>query len=327
MPAEVTIKSLIALDDQPSPNSLADAVGDRFLYRHNQMFARIRDFVLQLGYRFVRDDTPLWRDYQGLGLLTLHRILEGKLIPYFDNGNVLARLMESDPEVALPPRFIVSNVKHNHAFHESAHCVGSACTSNYRGFLTPACQSEREAFVLEAILVESFANTVETFGAAEDASVSHAVFYALNSYMRTNLKRKELLARLCDALGPMESFIAFLLAYVEANFASAAATEVTYSRVQKLLARPGVTDSLVKEIVDVGFSLNQGFREGTTPVYFRLLGCEREFLSMADATWLQDPDHQSVIRSVAEILADIGLFGVKSRQFERSLAIGRTGGS
>lgn len=320
MPAEITVKSLVALDEQPSRNSLADAVGDRFLYRHNQMFARIRDLALHLGYRFIRDDTPLWRDYQGLGLLTLHRILEGKVIPYFDNGNVLERLMQRDPEVALPPRFIVSNVKHNHAFHESAHCVGTAAVRNNPGVLKPVCQSNNEEFVLEAILVESFANTVETFGAAEDASVAHAVFYALNSYMSTNLKHKELVARSRESLTPTGAFEAFVLAFFEANVASEKAKDLTYCRVRRTLQRLDLDETLIKDIVDVGFGLSMGFRENTTPVYFRLLGCEREYLAMSQHGWLEDDGHRSAIRRAAEILAEVGVLGLNSSHFDRSLA-------
>jgi hypothetical protein len=312
MPAEVKIKSLVELDAQSLGNALVGAAGDSFLYGRNPMFARIRDLAIHLGYRFACDDTPLWRDYQGLPLLTLNRILDGKIIPFFDNGNVLTRLMESDPEVALPPQFIVSNVKHNHAFHESAHCVAHTVIGHYTDVLAPACRSDRERFVLEAILVESFANTIETLGAAEDASVSHAVFYALNSYMLTSLKTKKLLERSRDALGPVTTFLLVYLSYVESNFAAERANDATYGRVRKTLGAFDVEDAVLKEMVELGFGLSQAFRENTTPVYFRLLGYEQEYLTMAQPNSLEDPERQSAIQRMSLVLADLGLCGIDS---------------
>jgi hypothetical protein len=320
MSAEVKIKSLVELDAQSSDSTLPDAVGDRFLYGRNAMFARIRDLAIHFGYRFSCDDIPLWRDYQGLPLLTLSRILDGKIIPYFDNGNVLMRLMESDPDVALPPQFIVSNVKHNHAFHESAHCVAHTIIGHNIDLLAPACRSDRERFVLEAILDESFANSVETLGAAEDASVSHAVFYALNSYMSTNLKRKKLLERSREVLGPVTTFLLVYLSYVESNFATENANDATYARVRKTLGAFDVEESLLKEMLDIGFGLSQGFREKTTPVYFRLLGYEQEYLLMAQSSYLEDPERQSAISRMSQVLADLGLRGFDTSYASRITA-------
>jgi hypothetical protein len=321
MLAEVRIKSLIELDAQSFSSALPSAVGDCFLYGRNLMFARIRDLTIHFGYRFVCDDIPLWRDYQGLPLLTLSRILDGKIIPYFDNGNVLARLVERDADLALPPQFIVSNVKHNHAFHESAHCVAHTVAGHYKDVLAPACRSDRERFVLEAILVESFANTVETIAAAEDASVSHAVFYALNSYMLTSLKKKKLLERSREALGPVNTFLLVYLSYVESNFATEKSNEATYARVRQTLGAFDAEDSLLTEMVDVGFGLSQGFRENTTPVYFRLLGYEKEYLIMAQPTYLEDPGSQAAICGMSRVLADIGLRGLDSSYAVRTAAV------
>lgn len=321
MSAEVKIKSLVELDAQSSGNALAGAAGDGFLYRRNLMFARIRDLAIHFGYRFACDDTPLWRDYQGLPLLTLHRILGGMIIPYFDNGNVLTRLMEGDPEVALPPQFIVSNVKHNHAFHESAHCVAHTVIRHHGDVLAPACRSHREHLVLVSILVESFANTVETLGAAEDASVSHAVFYALNSYMSSNLKRKKLLERSQDELGSVMTFLLVYLSYVESNFATENANDATYARVRETLGAFDVEESLLREMVDIGFGLSQGFREKTTPVYFRLLGYEQEYTMMAQSSYLDDRGRKSAIRRMSQILGDLGLRGFDSSYLERITAV------
>lgn len=321
MSAEVRIQSLIELDTQTSSSALPRAVGDCFLYRRNLMFARIRDLAIHFGCRFVCDDTPLCRDYQGLPLLTLGRILDGKIIPYFDNANVLTRLLESDPQVALPPQFIVSNVKHNYAFHESAHCVAHTVLGQNSNVLGAACQSDRERFVLEAILVESFANTIEMLGSTEDASVSHAVFYALNSYMWMNLKRKELLEGCRRALGFEATFLLVYFSYVESNFATEKANTGTYERIRQALGGVDVEEGLLKAIVEVGFGLNQGFRDKTTPAYFRVLGFEREYLMMTQASCLEDPERRAAICRMARILADLGLQGLDSSYIGSGVAI------
>jgi hypothetical protein len=75
---------------------MADAFGDSYLCRHNPIFASIRDAALGFGYRFSTEDTPLWRDYESLSLVALHRILSVKTIPYFDMTSALSRLLEAN---------------------------------------------------------------------------------------------------------------------------------------------------------------------------------------------------------------------------------------
>src|ERR1700722_14953022 len=88
---------LAQLDSYPAPNALPDAFGDSYLYRHNPIFAAIRDAALDYGYRFSAEDTPLWRDYHSFSLVTLHRILSGKIIPYFDTATAFRRLRDANP--------------------------------------------------------------------------------------------------------------------------------------------------------------------------------------------------------------------------------------
>ena len=110
-------------DSVSAPNALSDAFGDSYPYCHNPVYRNIRDATLALGYRFSAEDTALWRDYQSLSLVALHRILSTKIVPYFDTANSLRRLIDANPQARLPPGLIAGNVKRNFAFHESAHCV------------------------------------------------------------------------------------------------------------------------------------------------------------------------------------------------------------
>src|SRR5438270_7369661 len=102
---------LAELDTVTAPNGLTDALGDRYLYCHNPIFAEIRDAVLDLGYRFSVEDSPFWRDYQSLSLMALHRILSDKTIPYFNTGTSFRRLVDAHPAARLSPGFIAGNLK------------------------------------------------------------------------------------------------------------------------------------------------------------------------------------------------------------------------
>ena len=126
----VPLAWLVELDNIPAPNALENAFGDRYLYRHCPVFASVRDRALDLGYRFSAEDTPLWRDYQSLALLALHRMLAEKTIPYFDTASALRRFLDASPAMRLSPAFIAGNLKRNHVFHESAHCVAHSIFSH-----------------------------------------------------------------------------------------------------------------------------------------------------------------------------------------------------
>jgi|SRR5579862_5778534 len=88
---------LTGLDNFPALNALANPFGDSYLYRHNPIYTRIRHAAFSFGYRFSAEDTPLWRDYQSLSLLSLHQILSAKIIPYFDTATSFRRLAVSYP--------------------------------------------------------------------------------------------------------------------------------------------------------------------------------------------------------------------------------------
>jgi hypothetical protein len=172
-----------SLDEHSSPAALGDALGDRYLYRFNPFFAGVRDAALKFGYRFSSEKTPLWLDYQGFSLTTLHRIIADRTIPYFDTLSTLGRLLERDPRVALSPGFLLSNLKANHAFHESAHCVAHSVLENFRADLTLLETDEKRRYVVEALFAECFANVVELLGTTcERMPISDVLFYGLNSY-------------------------------------------------------------------------------------------------------------------------------------------------
>ncbi|HVW87104.1 MAG TPA: hypothetical protein VHB50_20600 [Bryobacteraceae bacterium] len=298
----VPLEWFVELDNCPSPEGLPDAVGDRYLCRHNPIFAAIRRAALRYGYRFSAEDTPLWRDYQAFSLMTLHRILESKTIPYLDNGNCFRRLTENHRGARIPPDFLIRNLRSNHAFHESAHGVAHAVLGQMRADGRVAGGAENEERVVEAILAESFANTVEALGSTvQRQPLSDAVFYGLNSYMAAG-KRKQTLMRAAEQLGDRGRFTLLFLAYFEANLAAGAPDDELRGRIARVAGCDLEHSDVVKDLINASFGLNKGFRDETTPIYFALLGRECEYGELKESRWLEQPDHGAFARELAERL-------------------------
>jgi hypothetical protein len=293
---------LAELDNVTAPNALADAFGDSYLYRHNRVFAALRDAALDFGYRFSAEDTPLWRDYQSLSLLVLHRILSDKTIPYFDTASSFRRLIVAHPAARLSPGFLAGNLKRNYAFHESAHCVAHSIMSRMETEWRAVCRDEAGRAVLEAILAESFANAVEALGSiCRHLPISDRVFYSLNSYFLHSEKLQNLLDKAGADLGPELRFIVLFFSYFEANLALGPPADSTYPRIVEAGGCSADQAGLAREIADAGFKLNAGFRETTTPAYFELLGYTGEYQALAGAQWLCVPQNRSFALALAQL--------------------------
>jgi hypothetical protein len=305
MTPSIEISTLIQLDNSTALNVLSDAVGDAYLYERNWAFARTRDLSSELGYSFSTRETALWRDYLSLPLLTLNRLITERTIPYFDNGSALRRLIENNPSAKLPIAFVTSTIRHNHVFHESAHCVGHSVLDHHKNIFNKVGFNDKEHFVLASLLCESLANTMETLAAASEPSIAHIVFLALNSYMIAVPKQKEVLDSATAALGESMVFRLLFLAYCESNLTISKPSERTYERIATCSDGGHIDRSLLEQLVDIGFRLDRGFRSLTTPAYFGLLDCGQEFIRMSCPEWLELDSAQSVLRSAADLLANI----------------------
>lgn len=302
----VPLAWLAGLDNGPAPNALPGAFGDSYLCGHNPIYAAIRNAALRLGYRFSAEDTPLWRDYQSLSLIALHRILSAKIIPYFDTSMSFRRLIDMSPGAHLPPGFIVRQLKKNYAFHESAHCVAHSVMRGIGAELCAIAPSEPDRAVLEAILAESFANTVEALGSSfQHMPVADNVFYPLNSYSSPNRGRTDLLKTAGASLGAELRFALVFFSYFEANLATELPTDSVYGRITEAAGCNAAQVGLAREITDSGFKLNPLFRENTTPVYFELIGLQREYRDLASADWLSRADNRSFVRALSRIFWDV----------------------
>jgi hypothetical protein len=90
IPFPVPLAWLAERDAGAVSGSLPDAVGDNYLCANNPTFAALRRAALDLGFRFSSADTPLWRDYGALPLVTIDRIIEERTIPLFRHLGLFA---------------------------------------------------------------------------------------------------------------------------------------------------------------------------------------------------------------------------------------------
>jgi hypothetical protein len=197
----------------------------------------------------------------------------------------------------------------NRIFHESGHCVAHHLVEQVKHDVHVATRSEKEYFVLSALLEESFANTIEMLGNEFVESLPDGLFYALNSFTIARNAGKEILRRSSEALGEDLRFAFLYLAYLEANLSTASPTEKTYGRVAEIADCPGGALQMVRELTGLALSLNLSFRQDTTPVYFRLLGYGDEYLAITERPWLDDDVHASAVRQLLTPFQLIALEG------------------
>ena len=295
----VPLDWLSSLDEIPAKNALQDAFGDRYLYRHNLVYAGVRDAAIGFGYRFSAEDTPLWRDYQAFGVATLNRILFGGIVPYLDTGTSFLRLVKEAPGATLPLSFIAANVKSNHAFHESAHCVAHSVMRSFEGELRSIATDPTSA-VLETVLAEAFANTVEVLGSVfRNQEAADKLFYQLNSYYFPLQKRDDLMRRAAEELGAGTRFILLFLSHLEANLSTENPSDAVCERVAEAGGCPARSAGLSRDITEAGFELNIGFRENTNPYYFGLFGHRPGYDALVKSCWLSREDNRRFARMLA----------------------------
>jgi hypothetical protein len=312
----VAISELLAFDGSPAPNALPDAIGDPYLYGRNPIFANIRDVALHFGYSFSHQGSELWRDYQVLSLLTLHRIIKGKVIPYSDNRTTMDHLLADNPAVNLPASFIINNMMRNYTLHEAAHCIASSVFQLNDSLLRTAGGSEKEKFVVREILSEAFANSVETMAAAVDPSPFPAFIFRLNSHMKGTAEGKVVLDKARETFGDDLAFLILFLCYFEANFSASDPTDDTSVAVLGASGIPLSLDldtELFAKLITIGFRLQPSFRDSTAPTYFSVLGYEQDFYRLREAHWLGDESNHEPVRRIGSLLVDVALRGLNSQ--------------
>jgi hypothetical protein len=318
----VPISLLLRIDEQfGSDRSLADVLGDRHLYATNSIFAKVRDFAVAQGYRYVERESPLWHAYQALPLLSLHRIMEAKHIPYFDNVSVLRDVVAQQPDIEVSLRFLLSTLKKNYLLHESSHCLAYSVIHSDEQILSRLV-TDGERFVATSLITEAFANAVERVAGTLCTSNTRLLLFTLNSYMDYRNDRREMLQRTFATHGMDRMFDIVFLSYWYSNMRPTPLSPEMIERIIRIVFA-GVevnpeSHADLASMMNREFSLSPGFREDTSAAYFRFYRCEQDFFKLRDSTFTDD-DFLDKLMTLKAKLKDI--------LFEPGEAIARSGGS
>jgi hypothetical protein len=261
------ISKLLELDRaHKTANSLPYSFGDSFLLAHNKFYKKIREGALQTGFQYSLEYNS---NYSALGLSQLEEILSRRCIPYADNVSVLNEI-EKKIQGTTTWDEVSDNLKRNFVFHESCHVVARAKAKTYFA-------SERDATcrVINLLLEESFANSIELLGIVEASDSAHRIFYEHNSYSFV-YDSKTHLQNLISDIG-LDSALSFLIfCYLHSNFRYDNINEQDFRAILKNLSIEFNKDSKIiknlKGVSRIAFQLNPRFIDLTSGFYLRLNG-------------------------------------------------------
>jgi hypothetical protein len=287
--------------DGPLDGALDGCLGDRYLCRHNPLFAAIRARCLSLGYQFSQSG-EIWQDYIACPLLCLQTIIQQRAIPYIDNVSTLRRFLAINAaDFAASARFVIQILTPNHVMHESAHCVADDALRSGGEDL------DKQAWVLRALMAEAYANSVERIASVFARNATHLFYLSLNSYLRPELEERDRLVHAADELGVETLFRATYLAYVVNNMACRPVTEAEMRLIASVAAdrgQRGAADILVP-LAARELALSQGFLEKTTPSWFRFMGAEAAYTSLRTqaitADWLEAIHSQPAVSELVRV--------------------------
>lgn len=281
----LNLSTLLWVDDQyPADAALADCLGDRYLYSTNQIFFRVRNTSRSLGITYSAAADRLWRDYHSAPLLVLHDILASGVIPYKDNSATLRRVASRNPDLTLPASALLMQVGRNYLLHESCHCISDR-------LLPPAADEmrsdeQRFYFVFRAICCEAFANVVERLAQIYADASTHLLFLTLNSYVDYTAEQRALLKD-CVSFFGLEAIFQFgYLAFLHANMRNDVLGEPSLAAfIHTVFGNRELTlpeRAFLKTLAHNVFTLQRGFREETSVLFFRMFGCEKEYRQCQD---------------------------------------------
>lgn len=297
---------LVAHDRYNAASSLTDVLGDGYLYAHSPLFAKVRDAALGQNFTFVEQESDVWHDYLVMPLLSLKTILLRKSIPYFDNMSVLRRLYQQRPDLELPSRMVYEVLKKNYVFHETCHCVGHSVVESQDNVLDD-CRSEKERFVLDALLQEAFANCTERLANVVPGSKTYAFFMNMNSYMNYRQEKHEFWESILAGLGFRRLFAIVFLCFLNLNL-QAPGTEIPAERLLEIAwagPPPNIQDELLKQLIVKEINLSSVFLEETTRGYFRLYDCEPELNLIREAQLIHNDNFAGKLTRLLDELINL----------------------
>lgn len=278
----------------PADHSHRDILGDGYLMRSNPVYRNVKLSALKMGCEYVE----AYPRYLLLPFHELQKIVATKKVPYVP----AAKLME-EVENARPETFTLGEVPmpESYHLHESAHVIADQIV----GAVKTKTPEER---ILQSILCESFANTVDALACVPAVDDMHLYFISQNSYMKPQMKVMQAMSRLNEALGFRFVFMLTYLTYVHANFLTAPMKSKSVKELAAEYASEAkLTPKLLKDcqtVCALGDKLDPQFRILTTGNYLKMEGFEGEVYDLLNfdfrAILKKNPDFMKAIHSLAD---------------------------
>jgi len=284
------LKELIAVDDGDETRlGISEAFGDRFLCSTNPLYRRLREMCISCGFSYSTSVDPISRDYSALPLLMLQDIIDGGVIPVFDNASVLRRLLVRSPHLTVPPNFVLSSLRRNHTLHESAHCVAYRYLSPFLG----SGKATAKQYVISCLFCEAYATAVERIAALDADDEMHKLIFSTNSYIDVYKSTTNAFGAVAAVLGLDQVLLISVSVLLRLNRGipwndADIRSLVTLQRTQETLESEALVMTLLAERLSA--SLNPVFVNSTTPLFFRYMGYEKEYRELCRGDILADGD-------------------------------------
>ena len=301
------LAQLVWIHQQYAPKeAIPDIFGDPFLVSQNRLFRNTRKQVLEDGYRFVADGSPLTKHYEAAPLLMLDELLSKRTLPYRSTLPPVQQLLGRMPSIEIEDHLLVSLATKNVVFHESLHGFGShyiEAEMDHAGVT-----DEKERFVISSALIESLANTVERLAFHEAIAPMHRLFLLMNTYVTFSVDRCNLLNDIVAHFGPRTTFRMGMGVLCLLNLRGTDPTSDDLTIIADSAAAPRTLSRAEKRLLTESahslWGLSRGFRDGTSRFFYRMHGCEDEYLGISGQSSFAAPCTCAMISHWADTMFD-----------------------
>ena len=272
----------------PHPDSVVGVLGDGALLHELPLLAANRRIVREGGFSFVPDtETPeAWRVFP---MLHLAHMMKRRAIPYRNTLDALQQLLDTCPGLEFDAASLSFLCEGNALNHECAHAQvllqAEAAGVSFRG----------AEFVELLLTTEAFAIALEhavACGVMQDGSTITKVLLSINGYANPF----ELATRFTNGPGRAsrlerfakqspQSFMMLLAASAHLGNLRPTVREPSGDLVARLvemveLSDDDIEESVLRDVVGIGLSIDQAFRTQTASTFFRFLRLEGHWVDL-----------------------------------------------
>ena len=169
----------------------------------------------------------------------------------------------------------------------------------------PILANSKIVEVFNALVSESFANTIEFIAFAYATTKVHVYLLTLNSYMQFREEIVQQVNYLIDLYGIVPVFKIIFISYILSNLRFNSIQQKNFSTLVSLIfLGQKITSnnkSIIKNIFNFAFKLSWRFRDETALVYFNLLGLSEEFESFNQFNIFQNVSYLEYAIALADL--------------------------